>query len=593
MSFFFGVGGQTRSTTKKKFKKKSSLSFFSLFSPHSNQNHQALHCLDRDGKAVVLEIDPSEYVFKMALSQKRFDTVLTLVRSGALCGQAVVSYLRSKGFPEVALHFAGDDARARFDLALECGSIEVALDAARQLDEPATWRALGGEALRHGNVAVAEFAYQRVRDYGRLAFLYALVGASDKLAKTVKLAATRGDARSRWQFATYAGDAAERVRALEAAGLPALAAAAAASAGLEGDAARLAEEAGDAGARAAAAGAAGARLSAPKVLQRGENWPLLSVSKGLFESLAAKAAANAAAAPGGGGAAAAVSAAAVATAAAGSAPAAKKGAFDLDDDAEVDAGAWGDDDGELDLDGSGGGGGDGFGAADADAAAAGGDENGDDDDAGWEMEDLELPDVGSGRGGAATAADASTAKAFAAPSPGAPVDSRWLRAASSSRLAAEHVAAGAHDAAMRLLNSQLGLVEFAPLRPYFLEIRAAAVAAAPGLPGCPAVRVPLPASHSPDDDAAPPRSPALPYSLPLLEAKLRAMYKHVTEGKFSEGLRSADSLLHLIPLTVREERRERDRERERERERERARERERERERREREREQSRERGFF
>ena len=134
---------------------------------------------------MVLEIDPSEYVFKLALAQKRFDTVLALVRSGALCGQAVVSYLRSKGFPEVALHLAGDDARARFDLALECGSIEVALDAARQLDEAATWRALGGEALRHGNVAVAEFAFQRVRDYGRLAFLYALVGASDKLAKTV------------------------------------------------------------------------------------------------------------------------------------------------------------------------------------------------------------------------------------------------------------------------------------------------------------------------------------------------------------------------------------------------------------------------
>lgn len=463
----------------------------------------------------------------------------------------MVSYLRSKGFPEVALHFAGDDARARFDLALECGSIEVALDAARQLDEPATWRALGGEALRHGNVAVAEFAYQRVRDYGRLAFLYALVGASDKLAKTVKLAATRGDARSRWQFATYAGDAAERVRALEAAGLPALAAAAAASAGLEEDAARLAQEAGEAGARAAAAGAAGARLAAPKVLQRGENWPLLSVSKGLFESLAAKAAANAApAAAGGGAAAAAVSAAAAATA---SAAPAKKGAFDLDDDdAEVDAGAWGDDDGELDLDGSGGGGG---GQVDAFADADDNEGGEGDDDAGWEMEDLELPDVGAasrGGGGAAGAGGgASTARAFVAPSPGVPVDARWLKAASSSKLAAEHVAAGAPEAAMRLLNAQLGFVEFAPLRPYFLEIRTAAVASAPGLPGCPAVRVPLPASHSPDDDACPPRAPALPYSLPLLEGKLRAMYKHVTEGKFSEGLRSADALLHLIPLTVR------------------------------------------
>ena len=171
------------------------------------------------------------------------------------------------------------------------------------------------------------------------------------------------------------------------------------------------------------------------------------------------------------------------------------------------------------------------------------------------MEDLELPDVGRGGAAGGASASASSSKAFVAPSPGVPVDARWLKAASGSKLAAEHVAAGAPDAAMRLLNSQLGFVEFAPLRPYFLEIRAAAVAAAPGLPGCPAVRVPLPAAHSADDDASPPRNPALPYPLPLLEAKLRAMYKHVTEGKFSEGLRSADALLHLVPLTVRRRRR--------------------------------------
>ena len=67
----------------------------------------------------------------------------------------------------------------------------------------------------------------------------------------------------------------------------------------------------------------------------------------------------------------------------------------------------------------------------------------------------------------------------------------------------------------------------------------------------PSLALSLPRSPPPPRRVPPPRSPALPYSLPLLESKLRAMYKHVTEGKFSEGLRSADALLHLIPLTVR------------------------------------------
>ena len=37
--------------------------------------------------------------------------------------------LQKKGFPEVALYFVKDDS-VKFDLALECGNIEVALKAA-------------------------------------------------------------------------------------------------------------------------------------------------------------------------------------------------------------------------------------------------------------------------------------------------------------------------------------------------------------------------------------------------------------------------------------------------------------------------------
>ena len=125
----------------------------------ASSDGRTLKCLDRDGAPRALAVDASEAAFKLALAQKRFDAVLSLVRSGALCGQAVTAYLRERGFPEVALHFT-KDPRARFALALECGAVDVALEAARTLDDEPSWRALGGEAVRNGNVAVAEFAYQ-------------------------------------------------------------------------------------------------------------------------------------------------------------------------------------------------------------------------------------------------------------------------------------------------------------------------------------------------------------------------------------------------------------------------------------------------
>jgi coatomer protein complex subunit alpha (xenin) len=47
-----------------------------------------------------------------------------------------------------------------------------------------------------------------------------------------------------------------------------------------------------------------------------------------------------------------------------------------------------------------------------------------------------------------------------------------------------------------------------------------------------------------------------PYSLEMLEEKLKGMYRTVTEGKFSDALRQVNTLLAVIPLTVVDSRRE-------------------------------------
>ncbi|KNC71233.1 hypothetical protein SARC_16229, partial [Sphaeroforma arctica JP610] len=66
-------------------------------------------CLDRDCKTRVLEIDPTEYKFKLALVQRKYDEVLYMVRNAKLIGQSIIAYLQRKGYPEVALHFVKDE----------------------------------------------------------------------------------------------------------------------------------------------------------------------------------------------------------------------------------------------------------------------------------------------------------------------------------------------------------------------------------------------------------------------------------------------------------------------------------------------------
>ena len=77
-----------------------------------------------------MQIDTTEHVFKLALLQHKFEQVLKMIKGSALCGQSIISYLQAKGFPEVALHFVKDE-RTRFNLAIECGNIEVALQSAQ------------------------------------------------------------------------------------------------------------------------------------------------------------------------------------------------------------------------------------------------------------------------------------------------------------------------------------------------------------------------------------------------------------------------------------------------------------------------------
>lgn len=171
---------------------------------------RTLYCLDRAAKPKTLTIDPTEYRFKLALVKRHYDEMLNIIKTSSLVGQSIISYLQKKGYPEIALQFV-QDPQTRFELALECGNLDVAVEMAKQLDRPTLWNRLSTEALAHGNHQVVEMTYQKLRNFDKLSFLYLATGDHEKLQRMAKIAEHRGDTTSRFQNALYIGDVQSRI----------------------------------------------------------------------------------------------------------------------------------------------------------------------------------------------------------------------------------------------------------------------------------------------------------------------------------------------------------------------------------------------
>lgn len=473
-----------------------------------------LFVLDREAKHKALAIDPTEHQFKLALARRQFDRVLAIIKSARLVGHAVVAYLQKAGYPEVALFFV-EDEMTRFNLALECGNLDIALKAAKAVNSEEAWSRLATEALRQGNTEIVELAYQTSKSLDRLSFLYLLTGSRDKLSKMGAIAEKRGDPMGRYHNALYSGSVEERLKVLEAAGQTALAYVTAATYGLEADAARLRGYLEEAGLPVpSVAPGAQALLPPTPIYRNGGSWPAQAVAKAAFDpaAVAAMAAAATANSSGAGGAAAAAAAAATAVAAAAAeerraaeaeAAAAAAEAGELDGD---DGGGWGDD---LDL---------GIDGGKKEAGGEAGGSWGDDMDLG--LDSVELSPSAGGKDGGSGGKDG-----FSVPPGGTPVPSYWV---SNSSVPGDHVAAGSWESAMQLLNRQVGIVNFGPLKPGFAALFTAARASCPTLPSLPSATVYLSRNEV---DGPPPKErtlPAIATSLAQLQGRVAALHKAFT-----------------------------------------------------------------
>ncbi|CAO2638403.1 Coatomer subunit alpha [Lemmus lemmus] len=463
-----------------------------------------VYCLDRECRPRVLTIDPTEFKFKLALINRKYDEVLHMVRNAKLVGQSIIAYLQKKGYPEVALHFVKDE-KTRFSLALECGNIEIALEAAKALDDKNCWEKLGEVALLQGNHQIVEMCYQRTKNFDKLSFLYLITGNLEKLRKMMKIAEIRKDMSGHYQNALYLGDVSERVRILKNCGQKSLAYLTAATHGLDEEAESL-KETFDPEKETIPEIDPNAKLLQPPapIMPLDTNWPLLTVSKGFFEgSIASKG---------------------------------KGGALAADIDIDtVGTEGWGED-AELQLDE------DGFVEAPEglgeDALGKGQEEGG-----GWDVEeDLELPPELDVPSGVTSGAEDGF---FVPPTKGTSPTQIWCN---NSQLPVDHILAGSFETAMRLLHDQVGVIQFGPYKQLFLQTYARGRTTYQALP-C------LPSMYSyPNrnwkDAGLKNGVPAVGLKLNDLIQRLQLCYQLTTVGKFEEAVEKFRSILLSVPLLV-------------------------------------------
>jgi len=171
------------------------------------------------------------------------------------------------------------------------------------------------------------------------------------------------------------------------------------------------------------------------------------------------------------------------------------------------------------------------------------------EEGGWDLEDLELPPETE----TPKAAGPARSTLFVAPTPGMPVSQIWTQ---KSSLAGEHAAAGNFDTAMRLLSRQLGIKNFAPLKPLFLDAHMGSHTFLRAFASAPVISVAVEKGWSESASPNVRGPPALVFNFSQMDDKLKAAYKATTEGKFPEALRQFLSILHTIPLLVVDSRRE-------------------------------------
>lgn len=243
-------------------------------------------------------------------------------------------------------------------------------------------------------------------------------------------------------------------------------------------------------------------LRPPVPIQQAENnWPLLTVSKGFFEGAMMSRSRTQVAA-----------------------------ALALEDNGETTPEGWGNDE-ELGIDDEEG--------MDAEIAPEG------EENPGWDVEDVDLPPELEA---AATSDESNNYECL--PTKGISPPQHWIN---NSKLVVDHILAGSFESAFRLLNNQVGVVEFGPYQSLFLNSYARSRTSYACVPNIPSLYG-YPQRNWKDsnwkDAASKTGLPAVGLHLTELVQRLQVCYQLTTNGKFAKVIEKLQSILLSVPLLV-------------------------------------------
>lgn len=157
----------------------------------------------------------------------------------------------------------------------------------------------------------------------------------------------------------------------------------------------------------------------------------------------------------------------------------------------------------------------------------------DEDVAGWDMGDDIVPEVED---------DLINVESAETGGAGSSEAEQWAR---NSPLAVDHVAGGSFESAMQLLNRQVGAVNFAPLKPRFLEVYQGSKTYLPASTGLPSLVNYVRRTVEEED----PRQvlPIIPRDLEYLASHdLQAGYDAMKSNKLDDGIRIFKGILHAV-----------------------------------------------
>lgn len=170
--------------------------------------------------------------------------------------------------------------------------------------------------------------------------------------------------------------------------------------------------------------------------------------------------------------------------------------------------------------------------------------DGDNDGPGWDVgdEDLELPEELVSK---IVAANINEDSAFEAPTRGLTPAQIWTN---NTNLVADHLRAGSFESAFRLLNDQVGIVDFAPYKELFLYYFTGSRTTYSALPSLSSLFV-HPQRNWQETNAKK-ANPTVSIKLNELVQRLQICYQLTTGGKFTEAIQKLQNILLSIPLLV-------------------------------------------